>query len=358
MMYSCKEELTNVVLCSMMDKLDSLQFEQLKHCLQMSFYNYTIQKIETTEISCGCYNTTRELIEYFSICKLGSGRSQETIKQYVRVVYQLCDTVNKELNMITSDDVIYFLAKYPHTKTPNVSRCTMDSKRRYLSSVFSLLKKHKKIAENPMDMVEQIKYRSKLKQPLVTEEINNIKNVISNEKNNMIKRRNAAILQLFLDSGLRVSELSNINISDINFERKEIKVLGKGNKERIVLFSDDTLNEIKEYLKYRNILIINNKVECDYDVPLFLNKANTIRLKASGIQNMLKILRKPSGVWRLHPHLLRSTAATNLVKEGISIDIVAKYLGHSGLNVIQRYVINSQEHIKSELQKVGLGCCA
>ena len=73
---------------------------------------------------------------------------------------------------------------------------------------------------------------------------------------------------------------------------------------------------------------------------------------------MLKTLRKPSGVHRLHPHLLRSTAATNLVKDGISIDIVAKYLGHSGLNVIQRYVINSQEHIKNELQKVGLGCCA
>lgn len=354
-MYSCKDELVNVILCSMSNKIDDNQFEQLKQCLQISFYKYTIEKIESTELSCGYENTTRELVEYFTICKLGSGRNRDTVKQYVRVIYQLCNMVHKELNMITSDDIIYFLAKYPYTKTPNVSRCTMDTKRRYLSSVFSLLKKHKKIAENPMDMVEQIKYRSKLKQPLVAEEIDNIKNVISNEKNNMIKRRNTAILKLFLDSGLRVSELSNINISDINFDRKEIKVLGKGNKERIVLFSDDTLNEIKEYLKHRNIYIVNNKIECDLDVPLFLNKANTRRLKSSGIQSMLKTLRKPSGVWRLHPHLLRSTSATNLAKEGVAIDIIAKYLGHSGLNVIQRYIINSQEHIKSELQKVGLG---
>lgn len=357
-MYNCKDELINVVLCSMSNKLDDNQFEQLKQCLQISFYKYTIEKIESTELSCGYKNTTRELIDYFSICKLGSGRSKDTIKQYIRVVYQLCDMVHKELNMITSDDVVYFLAKYPYTKTPNVGRCTMDSKRRYLSSVFSLLKKHKKIAENPMDMVEQIKYISKLKQPLEKEEIDNIKNVISNDKNKIVKRRNTAILQLFLDSGLRVSELSSINISDINFDRKEIKVLGKGNKERIVLFSHDTLNEIKEYLKYRNIKIINNKVECDLNEPLFLNKANTRRLKSSGIQNMLKMLRKPSGVHRLHCHLLRSTAATNLAKEGVAIDIIAKYLGHSGLNVIQRYVINSQEHIKSELQKVGLGCCS
>lgn len=357
-MSNYKDELINVVLCSMSSKLDECQFEQLKQCLQISFYKYTVEKIETTEVSCGFNDTTKELVDYFAICKLGSGRSKDTVKQYIRVIYQLCDMVHKELNMITSDDVVYFLAKYPYTKTPNVSRCTMDSKRRYLSAVFSLLKKHKKIAENPMDMVEQIKYRSKLKQPLAIKEIDDIKRVISNEKNNMIKKRNSAILQLFLDSGLRVSELSSVNISDINFYRKEIKVLGKGNKERIVLFSDDTLNEIEEYLKYRNIRIINNKVECDLDEPLFLNKANTRRLESSGVQNMLKTLRKPSGIHRLHCHLLRSTAATNLVRDGISIDIVAKYLGHSGLNVIQRYVINSQEHINNELQKVGLGCCA
>lgn len=356
-MSNCKKELINEILCSMIGKINNEQLEQLKNCLQISVYNYNIEKMETTELSCGSENTTKELIDYFTICKLGSGRNKNTIKQYIRVVYQLCNMVNKELNMITSDDVIYFLAKYPYTKVHVVSRCTMDSKRRYLSSVFSLLKKHKKIAENPMDMIEQIKYTSKIKQPLEDKEVESIKTAISNEKNVMIKLRNASILQLFLDTGLRVSELSNINLSDINFDRKEIKVLGKGNKERIVLFSDDTLIKIIDYLKYRNIFIINNKIECDFNVPLFLNKSNTRRLKPSGIQNMLKVLRKPSGVFRLHPHLIRATNATNLARKGISIDIIAKYLGHSGLGVIQRYVINSQEHIKNELQKVGLGSC-
>ena len=356
-MSNCKEELINTILYSMMGELTKEQSDQLKYCLHTSLYNYDINKIENTELSCGCADTTEKLINYYTICKLSSGRSHETIKQYTRVVHQLCDMVRKELNMITSDDIIYFLAKYPYTKTPNVSRCTMDSKRRYLSSIFSLLKKHKKIVENPMDMVEQIKYISKIKQPLEKKEIDNIKNAISNEKNKMIEARNTAILQLFLDSALRVSELSNINISDINFDKKEIKVLGKGSKERIVLFSDDTLNKIKEYLSHRDITIENDK--CYYfNVPLFMNKANTRRLKSSGIQNMLKKLRIPSGVRRLHCHLLRASCATDLAKEGIAIDIIAKYLGHSGLNVIQRYVINSQERINNELQKVGLGCCA
>ena len=78
-------------------------------------------------------------------------------------------------------------------------------------------------------------------------------------KNNIIKTRNQTVLQLFLDTGLRVSELSSINISDINFDKKEIKVLGKGNKERIVMFSDDTSKLITKYLRYRGINIKGGK---------------------------------------------------------------------------------------------------
>jgi integrase/recombinase XerD len=352
-MNDCKNELVNVILYSMIDKLDKEQVDQLKHCLQVSFYSYDINKIENTELSCGCGNTTQELIDYYAICKLGSGRSQDTVKQYIRVVHQLCDMVHKELNMITSDDVIFFLARYPYTKTPVVSKCTMDSKRRYLSSVFSLLKKHKKIAENPMDMVEQIKYMSKAKIPLDKKEINNIRAAILREKNEMVKTRNSAILEMFLDTGLRVSELSGINLSDINFNNKEIKVIGKNNKERIVMFSKSTKDKISEYLKYRSIDIHDCWSFCD--IPLFMNKSNTIRLKASGIQNLMKKLRKPSGILRLHPHLLRASSATHMATQGIPIDVVAEYLGHSGLGVIQKYVINSRQRMKTELQKVGIG---
>ena len=342
-----KTELINTILYGMMDELSKDQLYVLKNQLQMALYNYDVSKIETTEISVGTCETTRELLEYFTVCKLGSGRSQNTIKQYLLVAYQLINMVHKELNMITSDDIIYFLAKYPYTKDREVSKCTMDSKRRYLSSIFGLLKKHKKIAENPMDMVEQIKYMSKVKQPLNDYEVEQLFDAISHCKNSMIKARNTAIVQLFLDTGVRVSELTGINIEDINFKKKEIKVLGKGNKERIVFFSDESENSIKEYLKLRK--------DYERNSPLFVDIQNKHRLKSSGVQSMMKNLRKPSGISRLHPHLIRASMASDLARQGIAIDIIAKYLGHSGLDVIQRYVINSQEHIRCELQKVGLG---
>ena len=342
-----KTELINTILYSMMDELNKDQIFKLKNQLQLVLYDYDILKINNTEISNGTCETTRELLEYFSVCKLGSGRCRNTVKQYILVANQLCDMVHKELNTITSDDVIYFLAKYPYTKKCIVSKCTMDSKRRYLSSIFGLLKKHKKISENPMDMVEQIKYCSKVKQPLSEKEIKDVKDAISKTKNKVARVRNAAIMQLCFDTGVRVSELTGINISDVNFDKKEIKVLGKGNKERIVMFSNESENKLKDYLGLRK--------DYDNNSPLFMDIQNKCRLKSSGVQSVMKKLREPSGIKRLHPHLIRASAATNLAKQGIAIDIIAKYLGHSGLDVIQRYVINSQEHIKSELQKVGLG---
>lgn len=347
-----KMELINAILYGMMDELNKTQLYDLKNQLQLVLYNYNVSKIESTEVSVGNQESTRELLEYFSVCKLSSGRSHKTIKQYILVAHQLCDTVGKGLNMITSDDIIYFLAKYPYTKTPNVSGCTMDSKRRYLSSIFGLLKKHKKIAENPMETVEGIKYTSKVKRSLSDKEIENINKAIDKTKNKIARVRNDAIIHLCLDTGARVSELTGINISDVDFYKKEIKVQGKGRKERIVFFTAKTEQKIKDYLKLRNDIKEN---EFENNCPLFMDITNRYRLQSSGVRSMMKRLRKPSGVSRLHPHLLRAQCSCNLAKAGVQIDLISRYLGHSSLDVAQRYVVNSNDRLHDELQKVGLG---
>ena len=133
---SSKNELINTILYNAMGSFDKDVIVELKNILNISLYDYSVNKISSTEVSVGNGETTMDLLEYFTICKLSSGRSQKTIKQYILVANQLCDLVHKELNMITSEDVIYFLAKYPYTKTPHISQCTMDSKRRYWKREF------------------------------------------------------------------------------------------------------------------------------------------------------------------------------------------------------------------------------
>jgi site-specific recombinase XerD len=346
---SKKNELMNTILSAAMGSFDGNTITELKNILRISLYDYSVEKITTTDISVGNYETTQGLLEYFTICKLSSGRSHKTIKQYLLVANQLCSLVHKELGMITSEDVIYFLAKYPYTKTPNISQCTMDSKRRYLSSIFGLLKKHKKIDENPMDMVESLKCPCKVKEQFTDQEIHKLYKSINDCKNNIVKHRNNAILSLSLDTGCRVSELTNINIRDCNFQSNEIKVKGKGNKERVVYFSKLTKDKIFDYLKFRNIQNYN------INIPLFMDICNKNRLKSSGVRSMLKRIGLVSGVNNVHPHRLRRTCATNLVLKGIPIDTISRYLGHSTLDTVQRYVVNSNQRMKSELQRVGIG---
>lgn len=342
---SKKNELINTILCAAMGSFDRNITNELKNILRISLYDYSVERITTTDLSVGNYETTQGLLEYFTVCKLSSGRSHKTIKQYLLVANQLCNLTGKELSAITSEDVIYFLAKYPTIK--NVSSCTMDSKRRYLSSIFSLLKKHKKIDENPMDMVESLKCPIKIKEQFTDQEIHKLYESINDCKNNIVRHRNDAILSLSLDTGCRVSELTNISIKDCDFDKNEVKLLGKGNKERITFFSKSTKHKLFDYLKLRK--------EYKNSDPLFMDITNKYRLKSSGIRAMMKRLGKISGVNNVHPHRFRRTCATNLVLKNIPIDTISRYLGHSSLDTVQRYVVNSNQRMKSELQGVGLG---
>ena len=124
----------------------------------------------------------------------------------------------------------------------------MDIKRKYLSSVFSYLDKHKKIADNPISIVEPVKYKKCIKVPLKDEEIELL-------KINTTNSRDLAIIHFFLDTGVRVSELCGINLEDVDFKNYTCKVLGKGNKERTVAFSGKTAMRLNEYLKDRKSVV-------------------------------------------------------------------------------------------------------
>ena len=146
----------------------------------------------------------------------------------------------------------------------------MESKRKYLSSVFSYLTKHKKLTENPMDLIEPIKYKKCVKKPLSDEEIELL-------KINCTNARDLAISQFSLDTGVRVSELCGINLSDIDFRKYNCKVLGKGDKERTVSFSGKTMMRINEYLKTRKDINFNG-VMCQYDDANFASSVCVFRL--------------------------------------------------------------------------------
>lgn len=136
-----KEELINALVIKLSEETN-LSVKDLKQTISTELYNYNISEITTTEIAATDGSITNALFQYFVIGKLGANKSKETIKQYKMVVYQLCDMLNKELNMITSEDINYFLVMYKQIH--KVSDYTMENKWLYLSSVFGYLYTHKK----------------------------------------------------------------------------------------------------------------------------------------------------------------------------------------------------------------------
>ena len=348
---STKEELINSLVIRLADST-SISVRELKNAISNELYDYSVERIECTDVSVGDGSVTDELLEYFVVGKLSVNMSENSIKRYIECVHQLCDFCHKELNMITSDDISAFLYRYKIIN--GCQDTTMESKRLYLSSVFGYLYRRRKIEYNPMDMVDAIKCKEKLKKPLSDEELERVKMACEKERPRR-RIRDIAMINFMVDSGVRVSELISINIEDVDFVNLQCKVLGKGNKERTVYFSPRTLVRLQEYFKIREDIQLNSSgMMYAINTPLFVRADKTYhRLSKNAIENVMETLGEISGVIRLHPHLLRATFATNLARRGVDIHVIAKALGHANLRTIERYVLLTPNQISLALRGIG-----
>lgn len=339
-MNETKENLINSLVIQLADNTN-LSICDLKAKIQLGLYDWNVTKIESTELSVSNGDVTRELLKFFEIGKLGSNKSQETIVQYERVIMQLCDMIGKELNMINTDDVKYFLVMYKQIN--KVSDATMESKRLYLSSVFTYLYKNKKIDENPMDRVDPISCTQRVKRAISEEELERI--ILACNSN----RREIALVYFLINTGVRVSELANLKIKDIDFDRKRALVLGKRNKERYVYFDARTKVRILDYFENdrKDINFVNGHIVAPDNAPLIASAVGGYHpIKKNAIEDIVKRLGKRSGIDRVHPHLFRATYATTMLKRGIDIKVISKLLGHEKIETTSSYILLSDEEME------------
>ncbi len=223
-----------------------------------------------------------------------------------------------------------------------LSRSTISRKLSALRSFYKYLFNQDIINTNPFDYVSTPKKEKKLPNYLGVIELETIFNIP--DLNTSLGQRNRLILELLYATGIRVGELVNIKLNDIDLNRKEIRILGKGNKERIDLFGEYCLDYINLFINGgRTKIIKKNNSSCDY--LIINNRGNKITTRA--VEQIINdIVKKASIKKHVSPHMLRHSFATHLLNNGCDILTVKELLGHESLESTQIYTHVSNERLR------------
>ncbi len=277
--------------------------------------------------------------EFLNFLEFEKKYSTNTIESYRR-------DLESFLEYIKSNKVDYKTMKYSDVTSYMVHLSKNDlassSINRHLSSIrsfYDFMIKNNHLANSPFKLINGPKKEKKLPNYLQYEEFLDL---IEACEENALGLRNRMILELLFATGVRVSELVSIKIDDINFKAREIKIVGKGNKTRIVYFNKTCQSIMSKYvLEARQELLKGEK--CDYLLINHLGNPLTRR----GVADILeKLIQKSSLKHKISPHTLRHTFATLLLNEGMDIREVQELLGHARLSTTSIYTHVSNEEMR------------
>lgn len=263
--------------------------------------------------------------------------SDNTIKAYNNDLKKFKNFFkNKDINKIDETSIREYL-KYLN-KENNDTR-TISHNISTLRSFYKFLLIEKILKNNPMEYIELPKTKKTLPKTLSIEEIDKLLDINLTDS---FSYRNKAMLELMYSSGLRVSELINVSIHDIDTSNCIIRIMGKGSKERIVPLGDYAIKYIELYLKEHREKLIKRELN-DY---LFLNNHGK-KMTRQGFFKILKgIAREKNIKTEFSPHTLRHSFATHLLNGGADLRSIQEMLGHSDISTTQIYTHVSKEKLK------------
>ena len=322
----------NEILQEIKNICDEDTYKHLNSFITVKLNDYTLVKKENA-ITHYEENKNDMYFKMFMVSKKLQGLTERSLKIYSSEVSRVLKAINKNYDEITSNDIKYYLACMQ--LKGKCSEITIDNTRRYLSSFFQFLEDEEYINKNPLKKVKKIKTKEKVKRAFTHDELERLKLNCNN-------KFEIALIEFLISTGVRANELVNIRLEDINFNENEIKVLGKGNKERIVYLNSSAKIRILDYLE-------SKKGESEY---LFSKSCRPFdKLTSDYIRNVIKKLGRKSGIDEVHPHRFRRTSATIAHKRGMAIEEIQKMLGHSSISTTQIYVAINDDDVKKSHEK-------
>lgn len=268
----------------------------------------------------------KELLDKFlKILEIEKGYSSHTIRAYKKDINSFFEYVKTKLEEVDLLDIRGFVV---HEIKRGISKSSISRRLSSIRTFFKFLYREGYIKNNPAKLVSNPKQKKILPRFLTVDEVFSL--VEKPEGIGFMIARDKAILELLYSSGLRVSEICNLNYEDINIQESLIKVMGKGKKERIVPIGSKALDATKTYIVERLLLKTKEKA-------FFLNRLGK-RLSERGIRRIVeKYSKLVSMKGKVTPHTLRHTFASHLLQGGADLRVIQELLGHSSLSTTQRY---------------------
>lgn len=323
-----KTEVISNITKDMEDSLTDYQLNKLKESLIINFESVEFI-IKTDEVKHQEeLDENKRMIDSFISSKQVEGCSDRTIKYYREIIERFIDNFDKSIKQISTAEIRTYLSNYKDNSS--CGSTTIDNIRRVLSSFFSWLEDEDYIIKSPVRRIHKIKTATVVKEVLTDENLERLRDKCENI-------RDLSLIELLISTGMRVGELVNLNISNLNFEDRSCIVLGKGNKEREVYFDAKTKLHLKEYISKRN----------DSNDALFVSlREPHQRLSISGIELIIRTLGINSNINNVHPHKFRRTLATMAIDKGMPVEQVQKLLGHVKIETTMHYALVNQSNVK------------
>ena len=293
----------------------------------------------------------KNLEHFVQVLKIEKNHSSNTINSYLSDLksfekYLLKRKISFK-DTINDNEVLKKYFRY--LSRSKISPRSIKRKFSSLSSYFSYLIDRKKIKKNPLNGIYTPKLTKKLPTVLSVEEIKKIFKKLENTDNELLGLRDRCIIELLYSCGLRVSELCELKVNNIQFDANVIRFFGKGNKERIIPLTFYAKEWLEKYL-YQSRQILSNRKLSDQKYVFLSNNGNSLT-RAAIWQSIKKYVGAAGITKTVSPHTFRHSFATHLVDGGANLVEIQKLLGHSDISTTEIYVHLSKDFINSEYMK-------
>ena len=277
----------------------------------------------------------KELDDYINYLSLERQLSVNTVDGYKRDLVDFYKFTNKSYKNVNKNDVIDYIS-YLNKKigAKSINRHIVSIK-----NYFKFLERNNMINTNPTNDITGLKTPKKMPRVLSEEDIDKLLDI---DLKDAYSYRNKAMLELMYSSGLRVSELLDLRISNIDFNMNLVRVFGKGSKERVIPMDDIATKYLYEYINlYRNTLLRNKVTDL-----VFINSRGS-KLSRQGFFKILKLIALEKGIQKeLSPHTIRHSFATHLLNHGADLRSIQTMLGHENIETTQIYTHVSNNYVK------------